>query len=160
MTISLTTSPPLPRYFGFGPDCPPADKRRWEASFLFFMKKLTLRHGHKPLLVKSPVHTARVPLLLNLFPGATFIYCHRNPYEVFQSSAHMACTYYPFCYLNRPTEEDVMGFIVDQCVLSTRHHRSLTPRGPGERERETERERERERGRERETRKNAREVAK
>lgn len=47
-----------------------------------------------PLLIKSPVHTARVRLVLGLFPRARFLYIHRDPYEVFQSAVHMADTYY------------------------------------------------------------------
>mmetsp|Transcript_5903 Transcript_5903/g.14658 ORF Transcript_5903/g.14658 Transcript_5903/m.14658 type:complete len:247 (-) Transcript_5903:37-777(-) len=120
-------------YFGFGSDCAPEDRERWKSSFLHFMRKVTLRHGHKPLLIKSPVHTARVALLSDLFPEATFIYCHRNPYEVFQSSANMARKYYPYCYLNRPKEEDVLNFIVDQYVelydLYVRERASLLGRG-------------------------------
>jgi hypothetical protein len=40
-------------------------------------------------LLKSPVHTARVELLLQLFPKAQFIYIHRDPYTVFKSAVHM-----------------------------------------------------------------------
>jgi hypothetical protein len=44
--------------------------------------QVTLRHGGtKPLLIKSPVHTARVRLLLKLFPKAKFIYIHRHPLQ-------------------------------------------------------------------------------
>lgn len=42
------------------------------------------------MLIKSPVHTSRVKLLLTLFPEAQFIYIHRHPYQVFQSATHMA----------------------------------------------------------------------
>lgn len=48
----------------------------------------------KPLLIKSPVHTARVALLLRLFPRARFVYVHRDPLTTFASAAHMANTYY------------------------------------------------------------------
>lgn len=37
--------------------------------------------ARKPLLIKSPVHTARIDLLVQLFPKARFIYLHRHPYE-------------------------------------------------------------------------------
>ena len=45
----------------------------------------------KRLLLKSPVHTARVRILKRLFPDAQFVYIHRNPYDVFRSAAHMVC---------------------------------------------------------------------
>ena len=88
-------------YFAFGADCPPDERERWRRSFVLFLKKVTLKNGYKPLIIKSPVHTARIPILLDIFPKARFVYAHRNPYQVFQSSANMANTYYPFCYLNR-----------------------------------------------------------
>ena len=105
-------------YFEFNEeDCPPDEKRRWQTSFLHFLRKVQYKHGYKPLVIKSPVHTARIPLLLEMFPQAKFVYCHRNPYEVFQSACHMADTYYWFCYLNRVKEEDIMNFIVEQYKL-------------------------------------------
>lgn len=36
----------------------------------------------KPLLIKSPVHTARIGLLLDMFPRARFVYIHRHPLQV------------------------------------------------------------------------------
>ena len=62
-------------------------------------------------MIKSPVHTARVPLLRKLFPKAKFIYIHRHPEVVFQSSAHLADTTYWYCYLNTPSNERVTSFI-------------------------------------------------
>ena len=40
------------------------------------------------LVLKSPPHTCRIRLLLELFPDAKFVHIHRNPYTVFQSSLH------------------------------------------------------------------------
>ena len=65
----------------------------------------------KRLLLKSPIHAARIPLLKRLFPSAKFIYLHRDPYEVFQSEAHMINTAYWFCYFNIPTHEQILNFI-------------------------------------------------
>ena len=61
--------------------------RRWKEALVHFLKKLTWKYD-RPLLLKSPPHTARVRLLLELFPGARFVHIHRNPYRVFQSTAH------------------------------------------------------------------------
>ena len=41
------------------------------------------------LILKSPVDTARVDLLLDLFPNAKFVHIYRNPYEVFFSVRRM-----------------------------------------------------------------------
>ena len=104
-------------FFSFGEDCDPEDLDRWRSSFLFFLKKLSYKNQSKPLVVKSPVHTARIPLLLEMFPQAKFVYCHRSPYEVFQSAIHMASSYYPYCYLNKVNNEVVLDFVLQQYEL-------------------------------------------
>src|SRR6185369_15779688 len=42
-------------------------------------------HGRQ-LILKSPPNTARIRLLLELFPDARFIFIHRNPFDVYASS--------------------------------------------------------------------------
>jgi len=66
------------------------------------------------LLLKSPCHTGRVKLLLELFPDAKFVYIHRDPYEVFLSGAHMASTTYGYMFLQRPTDEMLQEYILSQ----------------------------------------------
>ncbi|MEO0536732.1 MAG: sulfotransferase [Cyanobacteria bacterium P01_A01_bin.123] len=61
-----------------------AELQQWKAAFLWFLKKLTFKY-RRQLVLKSPPHTARIKLLLELFPRARFIHIHRHPYEVFQS---------------------------------------------------------------------------
>ncbi len=46
----------------------------------------TLRAGGKQLILKNPINTARIGVLLELFPKARFIHIARNPYEVFSST--------------------------------------------------------------------------
>lgn len=74
---------------------------QWQAGLLWFMKKLTLKH-RRPLLLKSPPHTARIRLLLEMFPNARFIHIHRHPYEVFRSFVHYYDTACWYTYLQRP----------------------------------------------------------
>lgn len=85
-----------------------ADKEKWCEAFLYLLKKLCLRQLLRKnkhirsadgrlqsrLLLKSPIHTARIPLLRELFPNAQFIYIHRHPEDVFCSAVHMADTAY------------------------------------------------------------------
>jgi len=63
-------------------------RESWKMSFHFFMQKLTFLHK-KQLLLKSPLNTGRIKLLLELYPNAKFINIHRNPYTVFQSTINM-----------------------------------------------------------------------
>ena len=83
---------------------------------MYLMRKLTLRHTlrggvGKRLVVKSPIHTARIPLLRRLFPKAKFVYIHRHPFELFQSACRLADTAYWFCYMNTPTDDQIIEFI-------------------------------------------------
>jgi hypothetical protein len=64
------------------------ERARWRSSFVHFLKKLTLKHD-RPIVLKSPPHTARIGLLLDLFPGARFVHIRRDPVTVFLSTNHM-----------------------------------------------------------------------
>jgi len=70
-------------------DATPEDRERWKRSYLYFLKKLTYRYEGKQLLLKSPPNTARIKLLLELFPDAKFIHIHRHPVKVFRSTLHL-----------------------------------------------------------------------
>ncbi|MDP4175781.1 MAG: sulfotransferase [Bacteroidota bacterium] len=70
------------------------DKEKWEESFLWFLKKLTWRYN-KPLILKSPLHTGRIALMLSLFPNAKFVHIHRNPFVVYQSTFNLYKTLFP-----------------------------------------------------------------
>ena len=63
----------------------PAELRAWQTALVTFLKKLTLKYGRR-LVLKSPAHTGRIRILLEMFPQAKFVHIHRNPYEVFQSA--------------------------------------------------------------------------
>eukprot|EP00798_Chlamydomonas_sp_ICE-L_P014638 gene14638-20674_t len=104
------------------------DFESWRYWFMWFMRKVTFRHtmgaglkpgssAPKPLLIKSPVHTARMGLFRAIFPQARFLYIHRHPVQVFKSAAHMADTYYWYTYLQRPDNELTTEFIFSQYEL-------------------------------------------
>lgn len=65
-----------------------AEIYKWKEAFLYYVKKLAYRYDRQ-LLLKSPPNTARIKLLLELFPDAKFIHIHRNPYVVFQSTKRL-----------------------------------------------------------------------
>jgi hypothetical protein len=88
------------RYMTFR-TCTPSEIIRWQKALKWFAQKLTWHHG-KPLVLKSPAHTGRVKLLLEVFPDARFVHIFRNPYDVFLSSVHSAKTAIPWWALQRP----------------------------------------------------------
>lgn len=70
-------------------ECTAAEREKWKSAFTYFLKKIMLQTGGKRVVVKSCTHTARIRMLLEMFPNAKFVYIHRHPYEVFASTLHM-----------------------------------------------------------------------
>ncbi len=67
---------------------PDAEIDAWKAALLRFLKKMTIRY-QRPLLLKSPPHTGRIKILLEMFPEAKFVHVHRDPFTVFRSTRHL-----------------------------------------------------------------------
>jgi omega-hydroxy-beta-dihydromenaquinone-9 sulfotransferase len=66
-----------------------ADERilnAWRQALSYYLAKLAALHPGRQLLLKNPAHSARIPHLRAMFPGAKFIHIHRDPAEVFQST--------------------------------------------------------------------------
>lgn len=59
------------------------------ARLMHIYRVATLHERGRRLLLKNPVHTCRIPLLLEMFPDARFVFIHRSPYEVFSSTLHL-----------------------------------------------------------------------
>ncbi|MBL9213214.1 MAG: sulfotransferase [Opitutaceae bacterium] len=103
--------PRYARYLTFD-DATPEERAAWKEALVFFLRKLTLHHGQRPLLLKSPSHTAKVRLLLELFPDARFVHIHRHPYEVYQSQHKFYDTVLWHTYLQRPDRSRVADEIL------------------------------------------------
>jgi hypothetical protein len=110
-------------------DITPEERSLWIREFLLFLKKLTVR-ANKPIVLKSPSHTYRVPLLLELFPQARFVYIYRHPYAVYSSSMHLRRTIFAENALGEPNyeglEEDML-LTYEQCIDRYESTRSLIP---------------------------------
>jgi len=63
-----------------------SDRARWHGLYARFLAKVSLEGGGRPLLIKNPAHSGRIPLLLERFPEARFIHIFRNPFAVYLSS--------------------------------------------------------------------------
>jgi hypothetical protein len=93
---------------------PEAELEAWKASFLRFVRKLTLKNGDRTLLLKSPAHTARIRILLEIFPDARFVHIHRHPHDVFRSFLHYYDTAAWFSYLQVPDRSRVRDTIINR----------------------------------------------
>ena len=90
-------------------------QKKVRKAYLKIIKKLTYYTGGKQLIIKSPENTARIDMLLELFPDAKFIHIYRNPYNVFPSTVGMFKKLFPIFSL-----EDISKHpdeLVDEVVL-------------------------------------------
>lgn len=97
-------------------DAPPGDTQRWGQALVYFLKKLTFRYG-KPLVLKSPPHTARIRLLLDLFPTARFIHIARDPYTVFRSTQQLYAKAVPYSHMQTVDADSVDEGILRRYTL-------------------------------------------
>jgi hypothetical protein len=67
---------------------PPAAVEAWKRAFLGFLKELTFKDDRK-LILKSPTHSCRIKVLLEMFPDAQFVHIVRDPHAVFPSTVNL-----------------------------------------------------------------------
>jgi len=86
----------------------------WRSAFLQFLRKVQWLNGERTLVLKSPPHTARIRLLLDLFPDSRFVHIHRNPYAVFQSSCRTFGILHSWHSVQSTMPQDVAGWVLRQ----------------------------------------------
>ena len=69
-------------------EVPAKDLALWKQKLLWFLKCISLRDKRR-IVLKSPTHTFRVKVLLEMFPKARFIHIVRDPYVLFASTMRL-----------------------------------------------------------------------
>lgn len=87
--------------------------KEWQTSLTAFLKRLTWKYK-RPLILKSPPHTARIKRLLEIFPQAKFVHVHRDPYAVFSSTRKMLTVNFELHCLQRPPHDELDSWILKQ----------------------------------------------
>jgi hypothetical protein len=110
---------------------PPGALADWQANYRLFLKKLSFSKG-KRIVLKSPPHLGRIPVLLKMFPGAKFIHIVRNPYAVYLSSQKLWRSGLNLSHLQkadpRKLEELILSWYTELYALFERDRR-LIPSG-------------------------------
>ena len=91
---------------------PPGALAAWQEALQLFMKKLSFSKG-KRIVLKSPPHLGRLPVLLKMFPGAKFVHITRNPYVVYQSFQKNWRRGHALSHLQKPDPR-----VIDETILS------------------------------------------
>ncbi len=112
MTIAFPNRPPQNQEFYELRNVSTTERGRWQRGFLWFLKCVTL---HKPgrIVLKSPPHTFRVKILLEMFPKAKFVHIIRNPYVVFPSTVNLWKRLYRNDGLQIPTYEGLEDYVFE-----------------------------------------------
>ncbi len=84
----------------------------WQKTLKRFLQRVMLRAPDKRLVLKSPIHTARIPAILEIFPDARFLYIHRDPFSVYPSTLRLVEALYPFLALQRPRHDELERLVV------------------------------------------------
>ena len=87
---------------------------KWKKSYKRMLQEIAFYNGsNKRLLLKNPHNTARIKILIDMFPNAKFIFIHRNPYEVYKSTEHLYKKTIQSQFLQKFNDEEI-----SECVIS------------------------------------------
>jgi hypothetical protein len=111
-----------------------AEQKKWADAYMWLYRRLALRHGGKPLVMKSPANAARLKLLTKLFPDARFVYLARNPLAAFPSTVKLWRALYSVQGLHNPPYLDrwLDDYVLDMFVRLTEDFeadRHIVPQG-------------------------------
>lgn len=83
----------------------------WKSRLRLFLQMLLLKRPGR-LVLKSPQHTFRLPVLNEMFPRAKYVYLTRNPFDVYPSSVHFWSTMYEVYGLQDFDQQAVRRFVL------------------------------------------------
>lgn len=91
---------------------PPAELGRWKAALHWFLQALTVQNA-KRIVLKSPPHTARLKVFLEMFPQAKFIHIYRDPFVVFPSTINLWKRLYRDQGLQMPNYQGLEDYVFE-----------------------------------------------
>lgn len=92
-----------------------AEQKWWMDTLQLFLRLLTVQQ-HKRMVLKSPPHGFKFPLLLAMFPDARYIVIERNPYEVFASNLKLWRTMLEQYALESWEEPEIEKFVLEAYI--------------------------------------------
>jgi hypothetical protein len=105
----------------------------WKKIYLYYLKKVTVYSQGKQLILKNPSNTARIKLLLEMFPEAQFIHIYRNPYHTFLSMKRNIETEMTLYCVQKPQDitifEQAMVYLYKKMYTKYFKEKDLIPHG-------------------------------
>ncbi|HYW34452.1 MAG TPA: sulfotransferase [Balneolaceae bacterium] len=88
-------------------------RTKWKKALYKFAQKLLYRSDpDATILFKAPTNTAKIQLLLEVFPDAQFIHIYRNPYRVYQSTMKMERKSLPYCCYQSKNLQGLEDYVI------------------------------------------------
>lgn len=131
LTIAFPNHPPQDQEAFDLEQMPAPQLARWKKTFLRFLSHLTFQDSRR-LILKSPTHSCRLPVLLELFPDARFVHIVRDPRVVFPSTVNLWKSLHESHGMQKPSFQGL-----EEYVFTTFNHlyerieigKSLVPAG-------------------------------
>lgn len=111
-------------------EVPPAAREEWKRALRGFLGAVA--EPGRRVIVKSPPHTFRIPILLELFPDARFVHLVRDPFTVYPSTLRTWRMLFKAFALERPGEGGAERLVLDvflRMFLRIEATRGLVPEG-------------------------------
>lgn len=127
-------APKYEKYIDFL-EAKPEERRRWKNALDHFIKKIMFATGGKRVVVKSCAHSARIRMILDLYPDARFVHIHRHPARTFRSMLHMRSKVDWENFMQRPDESFISQRMEHTATIGERLYtrliedRALIPEG-------------------------------
>jgi omega-hydroxy-beta-dihydromenaquinone-9 sulfotransferase len=112
--------------------CSEEERAIFERELQDLIGRVSVAHGGKRLLLKSPPHTARVAMLRRLYPGAKFIFIRRNPYLMYKSNQKLWRSFYGQCLQSFDDEQAREGILWSFDRILDRYEREKRLLAPGQ----------------------------
>jgi len=111
LDMAFPNEPPhYPEYLDFK-GVSDADRARWQHGLKDFLRAVTFR-THKRIILKSPPHTGRIKVLLEMFPDARFVHIVRDPTTLFASTVRLWKTLDKYQALQEPKHEGLEEYVL------------------------------------------------
>ena len=94
-------------------DVPVRQIDEWKKAYVNLLKKAAINTKADRMIVKNPVNTARIQILLEMFPNAKFLFLYRNPYTVYFSTQLFFHNLLPTIWLQRVEKTFIDQMIFD-----------------------------------------------
>jgi hypothetical protein len=90
----------------------PDELSAWKRDYHRLLQKTSFLCGGRRLVLKNPANTARIRVLLEMYPQARFIHIHRDPFVVFKSTRRLYLMVQRMVGLQEVSAQEIEDFVL------------------------------------------------